>query len=229
MSTELPFVSPSAQEAPSDLELIRAIGAGSEGAFRQLYRRWAPRLGRFLLQSTQSRETADDLLQEAFLRILRAAHRFEPRASVAAWMHRICANLAYSHWRRRRASPVAEGVDVSLLPDPPARVDLDRERIRRSFEQDAQAALTAIPENQRMVFLLKIDRGLTYEEIAAVLRCPVGTAKSRFHHAVRKLRAALEEWDTSSTQASTTPATETPGRAVKVRPASSEEGHDEPR
>lgn len=181
----------------SDADLIRAVAAGSAASFRILFQRWAPRLGRFLHQVTGSRETAEDLLQEAFVRILRAAPRFEPRGAAASWMYRICANLAYSHWRRRRASPVLEGWEADALPDLPAaeRSGPEQYRIRRAIAEDARAALAAIPRNQRLVFLLKVDQGLTYEEVADVLQCPVGTAKSRFHHAVRKLQQLMRAWD----------------------------------
>jgi RNA polymerase sigma-70 factor (ECF subfamily) len=186
-------------ESPTDLELIQGTAAGSEESFRLLFRRWSPRLGRFLIQATRSRETGEDLLQEAFLRILRAAPRFSPTGKVSSWMYRICANLAYSHWRRIRSSPFAyTGIPDGLAGAVSRREPPDRERDMNAFVGEAREALGQLPENQRMVFLLKVEQGLRYEEIAAVLQCPLGTAKSRFHHAVRKLREQLKEWDERS-------------------------------
>ncbi|MBD3163099.1 MAG: hypothetical protein GF328_13435, partial [Candidatus Latescibacteria bacterium] len=101
------------RNGPDDLALLRGIADGCEESFRLLFRRWGPRLGRFLERAGGSRETGEDLLQEAFVRVIRAAGSFEPRGSVGAWLHRICANLAYSHWRRETRSPF---VDVG--PDP---------------------------------------------------------------------------------------------------------------
>ena len=165
-----------------------------------LFRRWSPRLTRFLNRATGSRETGEDLLQETFLRILRAAPRFEPRGNAGAWIYRISANLAYSYWRRERAAPFARpgAATPPLEVMAPASQAPDSRMLRRAFRRDAISALNRCPYNQRMVFLLKIDQGLTYEEIAAVMRCPVGTAKSRFHFAVRKLREALKSWDDTS-------------------------------
>lgn len=185
-----------AEREPSDLELLRAIADGSPEAFRRFYRRWAPKLGSFLTRATGSRDTAEDLLQEAFLRILRAAPRYEERAQVSAWIYRICANLAYSHWRRVTRSPFQAGdVPADELPfeDPRAENPAER-RERRAFREALAGALERLPANQRLVFLLKTDRGLTYEEIAAVLRCPEGTAKSRFHYATLRLRDELRPW-----------------------------------
>lgn len=184
------------EDGPSDVELLDGIGHGSEEAFTLFFDRWAPRLGRFLARSTGSRETAEDLLHEVFLRVLRSAHRFEPRGSVAAWLYRIASNAACSEGRRRRASRAVleescrgDGAVIDAAGSP------ETECMTSLFAREARSALRRIPESQRAVFRLKVEEGLTYADIAAVLECPVGTAKSRFHHAVRQLRALLKDWD----------------------------------
>ncbi len=180
---------------PSDAELLRDIAGGCEHAFVLLFRRWSPMLGRFLARATGSPDTADDLLQEAFLRVLRSAGGFEPRGSVEAWLYRICSNLAYSFWRRRDSrAPLAGAGEEDELRAPHAWGP-ESCRERSAFLGEVGLALDRIPPNQRLVFLLKADQGLTYEEIARVLDCPVGTAKSRFHWAVRRLREELKDWD----------------------------------
>ncbi len=185
---------------PNDVDLIHQIGEGCEASFRLLFRRWSPQLSRFLTRATGSPETGEDLLQEAFLRILKAARSFEPRGSTKAWIYRICANLAYSHWRKESSSPLRSSVPIESYPErfPTQIASPERERMRRALVRDATAALRRFPENQRIVFLLKVGQGLTYEEIAVVMRCPEGTVKSRFHHAVRKLRVELKAWDDRS-------------------------------
>lgn len=179
---------------PTDLDLLRRLSSEPEMAFPVLFQRWAPRLRRLLIRATGSRETGEDLLQEAFLRILLSAPRFEPRAEVGTWMYRICINLACSHWRHRRRAPWA-GAGTGASEAQPAREAPDSRRMRRLFSCDLDAAVSRMPAHHRMVFLLKADQGLTYEEIALILRCPCGTVKSRFHHAVRRLRRDLREWE----------------------------------
>jgi RNA polymerase sigma-70 factor (ECF subfamily) len=181
---------------PDDAELLRGVAAGDERAFRLLFDRWSPRLGRFLTRIAGSREQGEDLLQEAFVRIVRAAPRFEPRGSVGAWMYRICANLAYSHWRRQRTRGPALTAEPGYLENlPAAREDQPgRRRLARAFVGDVARALEGLSRNHRIVFLLKVQEELTYAQIGEVMRCPEGTAKSRFHYAVRHLRAALREW-----------------------------------
>jgi RNA polymerase sigma-70 factor (ECF subfamily) len=186
-------------EKRDDLALVLGIGRGCEDSFRILFRRWSPRLGRFLLQITGSREAAEDLLQDSFLRILRAAPRFKPGGSVSSWIYRIAANLGYSYWRRRRASPLLPpgGDDHAVERLNPKHLGPEELFLAKAFAGEARLAIRNLPPNQRMTFLLKIDQGLTYDEIAAVLHCPTGTAKSRFHHAVRRLRDELSAWDES--------------------------------
>jgi RNA polymerase sigma factor (sigma-70 family) len=205
---------------PDDAALIQAIGEGSENAFRELFVRWAPPLRRFLVRATGSRETGEDLLQEAFLRVLRAAARYVPDAPPGAWLYRICANLSYSFWRKESRAPRA-GLPPGDRPraDPVTGVDADRLsgaaggrsipgwggsgmehgpetlRLRGLFARDLESALADLPVNQRMAFLLKAGQGLTYEEAAEVLGCPEGTVKSRFHYAVLHLRIVLREWE----------------------------------
>lgn len=206
--------------APGDAALIRSIGQGSEQAFRLLFARWALPLRRFLVRATGSRETGEDLLQEAFLRVLRAAPRYSPDAPPGAWLYRICANLSYSYWRRESHAPRAmstlrdrrrAGPEADFDADHPGRVAGGRAvrgwsgpvpecgpealRLRALFTRDLESALAELPVNQRMAFLLKAGQGLTYQDAAEVLGCPEGTVKSRFHHAVLRLRTVLREWE----------------------------------
>ena len=149
-------------DGPSDVDLLKGVAGNCEGAFHILFRRWAPRLARFLARATGSREAGEDLLQETFLRILRAAPRFEPRGNAGAWIYRISANLAYSYWRRERASPFARSrsADPPLEVMAPASQNPDSKRLRRAFHRDAISALARCPQNQRMVFLLKMIDGI---------------------------------------------------------------------
>jgi RNA polymerase sigma-70 factor, ECF subfamily len=178
---------------PTDEELLRRIAAGDEGSFLRLFERWTPKLGRFLHGATGCRETAEDLLQETFVRVYQNAYRFEPRGSAGAWIYRIAANLAYSHWRRERCRPLHDAERsgaLAVIAAPPGKSPED-ERLRRAFLEDMDGAMTRLDANKRMVFVLKVREGLTYEAIGAILRCPAGTVKSRFHHAVRRVQEDL--------------------------------------
>jgi RNA polymerase sigma-70 factor, ECF subfamily len=185
------------QESHSeDLDLLRRSAAGSEEAFLRLFQRWAPRLRRFLIRAGGSKEVGEDLLQEAWIRILKAAPRYQPTGTVGAWMFRICANLAYSHWRRELRARDHLLLDAaSLFQGESLGAEMpDRRHWGRAFSRAVEDAVAGLPANHRLVFLLKVGQGLTYGEIAEALECPEGTVKSRFHHALIRLRAELAAW-----------------------------------
>jgi RNA polymerase sigma-70 factor, ECF subfamily len=192
-------------DTSDDLVLIQGIGAGCDASFQILWRRWSPRLRSFLIRATGSVEIGEDLLQECFLRIIHAASTFEPQGKTTAWMYRICANLAYSYWRREGRSPIQSVAVDTLEPrsKAPRQEAPDAVMLRGRFVADVDRALGQLPENQRLVFLLKVGEGLTYEEIARVLQCPAGTTKSRFHHGVLKMRNLLKEWEDGLSTTST--------------------------
>jgi RNA polymerase sigma-70 factor, ECF subfamily len=206
-------------EAPSDAELMRGIAADHPESFQLLFRRWAPRLRRFLIRATGSTEAGEDLLQETFLRVLRAASRFIPRGEVRAWLFQIAANLAYSFWRREGKAHLTAGDPAGALASlaAPHHRGPETLRARAAFSEEVERSLIELPPNQRMVFLLKVDQGMTYQDVAVVMNCPVGTVKSRFHHALLKLRDDLRDWREEPGSRAVLPS---PGRGEEQRGAS---------
>ncbi len=198
------FHQPQTDES-SDCELIQAIGQGDEQAFRSLYKRWSGRLLSFLSRTTGSVETAEELLQEAFIRILKAAPRYRPTGKASAWIYRICANLSYSYWRRELRSPLQpnSGKTAGIVAKASIASNPAQLMLRREFSLALERALRELSANHRLVFILKADHSLTYEEIARILQCPEGTVKSRFHYCVRRLRNELQEWEAGFPQENT--------------------------
>lgn len=148
----------------------------------------------FLMQHTGSRDAADDLFQEVFLRVVRGRDGFRAeRGSFRTWIAAIARNVLTDRWRRQGHEPRNEGdaPEPSLLPaggphgNPLALLRGEELRAR------IVAALEALPTEQREVFLLRELVGLGFEEIAAVTGCKVPTAKSRMRYALEGLRAAL--------------------------------------
>lgn len=177
--------------AARDIGLLRAAAGGSDVAFFALYHRWAPRLEAFLLRATHSRPQAEDLVQETFLRVHRFAGTFEPRGEVGAWIFRIAANLLRSEWRRARRRP-------STVELGAAESSVDRASEpggEAGFARAVDHALLRLSRAHRVVFLLKVEGGLSYDEIAQAMQCNPATARTRFHYAVLRLRSLLKEWD----------------------------------
>lgn len=160
----------------SDADLVRALAAGDGAALAELCSRWERPLYRFLHRAGAG-DDADDLFQETWIRVVRAADRFDAERRFSTWLFQIALNLARDLGRRRVR------VDVPSLTDPAD--DESTDRLERTL--DAHRLLAALPEAQREVLLLRLFADRSEEECAEILGCPRGTVKSRFHHAVKRL------------------------------------------
>jgi RNA polymerase sigma-70 factor (ECF subfamily) len=161
----------------TDEELIAAIAVGDEAAFTVLYRQYERPLHAFLTRYTGGRDV-EDLVQETWLRVVRAADRFDPARRFSTWLFQIALNLARD-WRRR---PPPEPVDPThvVAPAPSGTTTSDA-------ALDAARLLAALPEAQRAVVILRHFHDLGEDEVAAILDVPRGTVKSRLHNAMARL------------------------------------------
>jgi len=158
-------------------------------AFAELIRRHQDGLVNFLYRMTGNREDAEDLAQEAFLRAYRALPRFRIGSPFRPWLYKIASNLALNHFSARRAtSPLVEEiVATSPMNSPEAMAEL------REVQAQLREAILELPESYRVILLLRHLNELSYEEIAAVLGVPIGTAKVRLHRARKMVQEKLQE------------------------------------
>lgn len=179
-----------------DNELMLRYAGGDPSAFETLYRRHRSSLYRYLLRNTRDPEVASDLFQEAWSKVVASRSRYEPRAKFSTFLYRIAHNCFIDHCRRasaraERTHMGSEDFDLeNALPAPPAESPDERAEHAQTLAC-YRAALSALPVEQRDVFLLYEESGLTLEEIAAITGVGIETAKSRLRYALRKLRAAL--------------------------------------
>jgi RNA polymerase sigma-70 factor (ECF subfamily) len=176
----------------SDERLMLRFQGGDARAFEVLVRRHRTPLFSFLLRLTGDRARAEDLCQETLLKVVRAAEGWAPRARFQTWLYAIARNQAVDEARRqafRRAEPLdAPGRPEAASEDPAPDRAADGALLRPRLE----AALAALPEEQREVFLLREYAGLRFHEIAEVTGTPENTVKSRMRYALEALRARLE-------------------------------------
>jgi RNA polymerase sigma-70 factor (ECF subfamily) len=173
-------------EAP-DEELMLAYRDGDAGAFETLYARHRGALYRFVLRSLKDRSTAEELFQEAWIRVIEARERYAPSARFTTWLYTIAHNLLVDHWRRKGLTLV-ELEDEHASPDNPARQAEARESVARFLQ-----VLEGLPHAQREAFLLHEEAGMSVAEIAAATGTNEEAAKSRLRYAVAKLKAAIDE------------------------------------
>jgi RNA polymerase sigma-70 factor (ECF subfamily) len=161
-----------------------ALQAGDERALEALMGRWKSPLYAFLSRRA-GHAFADDLFQEAWLRVVRARDRFDPRRRFSTWLFQIANNLCRDRARRRDAD--ARRRDAVAHEPAPAPPDPAR---RTEARLDAERRLAVLPDHQREVMVLRYYHDLGEREMAELLGVPRGTVKSRLHAAVRALREA---------------------------------------
>jgi RNA polymerase sigma-70 factor (ECF subfamily) len=170
----------------SDEELMQRVARGDERAFRQLARRYAVRATGLARRITGNPADAEEIVQEALLRVWTNAPRWRPLASFRTWFYRVVLNLCFS---RRRRAPVLPldfaGDPVDPGADPGAALE------RRETDRQLAAAITALPERQRAAIALTYDQGLSNAEAAAALDTSVSSMEALLVRAKRGLRAKL--------------------------------------
>lgn len=182
----------------SDEDLIGAIRSGASEPLGVLVARWERPLFRFVFRLLPSREEAQDICQETFLRVLRRADRFRTGSKFSTWMYHIALNLCRDHQRKRRRwglLVVDGGVDEAGRTAPERAADRpwdpDDDLDRQARREAVGRALDAIPPEQREVLVLKEFEGLRFREIAEIVGCPESTIKSRMYYGLKGLRTAL--------------------------------------
>ncbi|MFH1680144.1 MAG: sigma-70 family RNA polymerase sigma factor [Candidatus Eisenbacteria bacterium] len=174
----------------NDDDLMERTASGDEGAFRLLVERWERPLFGFLERMLGSREEAEDMTQEAFLRVFAEARSYRPEGRFRSWIFRIAGNLARSRLRRDR---VIRWIRLEPLlhdpPDPRERADgrIERDERRRTVRR----ALAKLPDRQRQAVLLQRYEDLSYREIASAMDTTVPAVESLLQRATAFLRKEL--------------------------------------
>ena len=174
-----------------DNELVELYLAGDSRRFQELVERYQGRMVNFIQRSIGDRDRAEDLAQEVFVRVYRHIKRFDTSKKFSTWIYTIASNLAKNELRNRSRNPLVlfqtikknwdadhrplEWEDTQYKPD-----DLFR---KRHLREKVEEAVKELPEHHRIVFVLRELEGKTYEEIAEITDCNLGTVKSRLNRA----------------------------------------------
>jgi len=184
----------------SDLSLVRRVQRGDKGAFDALVLKYQHKLVKLVMRYVRNPAEAEDIAQEAFIKAYRALPQFRGDSAFYTWLYRIAINTAENAVVSRDRSPIEYDLDRNNTdesydmqgrmkdPDTPEGLVLTDE-----IRSTVNAAIEALPEDLRTAIVLRELEGLSYEEIAATMDCPVGTVRSRIFRAREAIDRRLRE------------------------------------
>jgi len=183
-----------------DYELLKKFRKGDSAAFEELVNRHRQLMFNFIYRMVSSQEAADDLFQETWLKVLRNADAYEPKAKFTTWALQIARNTVLDHFKRENLRQHAsldatvgddEATFASVVPgDGPMP---DEHLQSAEVREEVQKGIARLPARQREALVLRMYHELPYEDIAKLMGTPEGTAKYWVHEAVQALSEHLEK------------------------------------
>jgi RNA polymerase sigma-70 factor (ECF subfamily) len=184
----------------SDLVLVKRVQRGDKTAFDLLVRKYQHKVVKLVLRYVRNPAEAEDIAQEAFIKAYRALPQFRGDSAFYTWMYRIAINTAKNSLASRDRSPIAYDLDLtdpeeshsvqSKLQDPDTPEGM---ALTEEIRGIVNSAIEGLPEELKTAIVLRELDGLSYEEIAAAMECPVGTVRSRIFRAREAIDKRLRE------------------------------------
>ena len=185
-----------------DADVVRLAQDGREAAYRELVRRYERPVFSLVYRMVRDRETAEDLAQDSFIKVLNHIDKYSPEFKFSSWLFKIANNVAIDHLRRKKLDTVS--MDGS--PNASTRDEVEATQLQVAAEQESaldelearelgtelERAIAALRPQYRNCIMLRHVEGRAYEEIATILDLPLGTVKTYIHRARHELRRALE-------------------------------------
>lgn len=173
----------------SDQKLVKRVQKGDKGAFDLLVLKYQHKIVNLIMRYVRDPDLALDIAQEAFIKAYRALPRFRGESAFYTWMYRIAVNTAKNYLAAQRRRPA----DVELDLQDPEQYDLHAKlretdtpegiTLSNELRETVERAIAALPEDLRTAIILRELEGMSYEEIAQTMECPVGTVRSRIFRA----------------------------------------------
>ena len=188
-------------ETDTDFQLVERTVAGDQRAYELLVIKYQRRIERLIGRMVRDTDLVQDIAQETFIRAYRALHQFRGEAQFYTWLYRIAVNTAKKALLDMKRNPVIYEGAMRGSDDGDETSRLDRELISdetpetvlaaQEIAQAVNAAMEALPEDLRQAVTLREIEGLSYEEIATAMECPIGTVRSRIFRAREAISARV--------------------------------------
>lgn len=176
----------------SDAELVQDVRNGNRQAFTELMRRYQERVYWTARRIVGGHDDAEDVAQETFVRAFLNLGEFRSDSAFFTWLYRIAVNLSLNHLRKRQVVRYLRESEMLSRFVAAEETPLSEFQFKET-EGRLHAAVQKLPERQKAVFVLRFFDGLSYEEIADILKTSVGGLKANYFHALRKIREAMKD------------------------------------
>ncbi|HEY4955078.1 MAG TPA: sigma-70 family RNA polymerase sigma factor [Gemmatimonadaceae bacterium] len=187
----------------SDVEVVALAQQGKEVAYRELLARYERPVFSLIFRMVRDRETAEDLSQETFIKVLNNIDRYSPDFKFSSWLFKIANNLTIDHLRRRRLDTISiEGAPDAVTAESARATSITiasgnesplAELESRELGASIERAIAQLRPEYRACIMLRHVEDRSYEEIAEIVKLPLGTVKTYIHRARHELRAALDD------------------------------------
>ncbi|MBC8491544.1 MAG: sigma-70 family RNA polymerase sigma factor [Candidatus Marinimicrobia bacterium] len=187
----------------NDEFLIQEFNSGNVSAFNTLVWRWEKPIFNFILRYIGDHDQAKDVMQRCFIRAFKSLGKLKNHARFSTWLYQIALNLCRDELKKRKyltysISEVRDYDDSDDKVNKVVIVDQSQDPTRHVYREDLakllQKALMSIPEEQRVVIIMKQYHGLKFTEIAEILKTPLNTIKSRMYYGLEALQKVLNKW-----------------------------------
>ena len=176
----------------SDEMLLASYLLGNEQAFANLVTRYEQLLFHYTYQMLGDYETARDIVQETFVRVITHAWRFSPEKIFRPWIYTITSNLLKNELRKKKRKIAEYLMENNRLPIETKKTPVDK-LIAKETEEELHYFIDCLPNLQKMVFILRFYQKMPYEQISVIVGCKTATARSRMFYCIEKLKKFLED------------------------------------
>ena len=180
---------------PEEIDLILRCQQKDQEAFKEIFNRYHKKVYRIAYGVVRKREDALDIVQEVFIKLFRSIKNFKGEALFYTYLYRMTLNTAIDHTRKlKKSSTLSLNEEGAFEPSDGVEKRPDYVLLDKELEEKVKAAMGKLPTDQRAALILREVEGLSYQEMADVMGCSIGTVMSRLHYGRKRMQELLKDY-----------------------------------
>ncbi|BAQ09593.1 elf family DNA-directed RNA polymerase sigma subunit sigw [Bacillus sp. OxB-1] len=172
-----------------ELQWIREVLAGNKQAYAHIINKYKNPMYATILRMTKNPQDAQDFVQEAFIKVYQRLDQYKETGSFSSWLYRVAINHCLDQYRKKYYQSASQQIDENQVINPqhPELIFLKKEKSRQ-----LERLIATLPEDERLIILLRYANELSYDEISELADVPVSTVRNKLHRAKKKMRATVK-------------------------------------